>query len=239
MRAMILAAGRGERLRPLTDTTPKPLLEAGGRPLIEHTLERLAAAGFREIVVNQGHLGEQLPEALGGGGRWGVRIHWSKEPPEALETGGGIVNALPLLGHGPFAVVNGDVWADYDFSRLRAVKCDHAHLVLIPNPTHNPGGDFALEGARVRNEGEPKHTFSGIAVYHPRLFDGCEPGRFPVVPILRRAIDRHTVTGEIHRGEWLDIGSPERLDSLRKSLRATLRATMHAEATTGPSGSSA
>lgn len=218
MRAMILAAGRGERLRPLTDSTPKPLVELGGRPLLAHHLEALAAAGFREIVINQGHLGDQLPAALGDGSRWGVRIHYSDEQPEALETGGGVFQALPLLGRGPFAVINGDVWTDYPFGRLRAVKCDWAHLVMVPNPEHNPRGDFSLQSGRVREDGPNRLTFSGVAVYHPRLFDGCRPGKFSVVPLLRAAMTGHLVTGEEWRGAWDDIGTLERLDALRGRL---------------------
>jgi N-acetyl-alpha-D-muramate 1-phosphate uridylyltransferase len=221
MRAMILAAGRGERLRPLTDRVPKPLIEVDGKSLIERTIERLVDAGFREVVINQGHLGTQLRDTLGEGLQWGIRIHWSEEPPGALETGGGIVNALPLLGSAPFLVVNGDLWTDYPFRELRAVKCDWAHLVLVPNPEHNPHGDFALEGARVRNSGSRRFTFSGICVYHPRLFGACAAGRYSVVPLLRRAIDEHTVTGEVHRGEWVDIGNLERLESLRQRLAAS------------------
>ena len=215
MRAMILAAGRGERLRPLTDDIPKPLVEVAGKPLIEFHLEGLARAGFREIVINQGHLGDRLPEALGNGERWGLNIAWSDEQPEALETGGGVFKALPLLGSAPFLVVNGDVWTDYPFSRLRAVKCDRAHLVMVPNPEHNPHGDFALDGARIRADGERMLTFSGIAVYHPRLFRGCRPGKFSVVPLLRAAMDEHLVTGECHGGEWNDIGTLERLQQVR------------------------
>ena len=211
MRAMILAAGRGKRLRPHTDTLPKPLLPVHGKPLIEHHLEALAAAGFREIVINRGHLGERLPEALGDGARWGVTIHWSVEPPEALETGGGLHQALPLLGSGPFLAVNGDIWTDYPFARLRSVKCDYAHLVMIPNPPHNPNGDFRLAGARLYADGEPRLTFSGIAVYHPRLFDGCAVGRFSVVPLLLDAMREHIVTGERWDGAWSDVGTPERL----------------------------
>jgi MurNAc alpha-1-phosphate uridylyltransferase len=222
MRAMILAAGRGERLRPLTDTRPKPLVELGGKTLIEHHLEALAGAGFREVVINQGHLGDQLPAALGDGARWGVRVHWSDEQPEALETGGGIFKALPLLGKGPFLVVNGDVWTDYPLARLRAVKCDWAHLVLVPNPTHNAGGDFALVGARVREGGEARFTFSGIGVYHPRLFEGCSPGKFSVVPLLRAAMRDHLVTGELYHGAWSDVGTAERLEELRRSLQASM-----------------
>jgi len=211
---MILAAGRGERLRPLTDELPKPLVEVGGKPLIEYHLERLAAAGFREVVINQGHLGDLLPAALGDGGRWGLHIHWSDEQPEALETGGGIFKALPLLGGAPFLVINGDLWTDYPFARLRAVKCDWAHLVLVPNPAHNPAGDFALLGARVRDDGEPRLTFSGIAVYHPRLFADCSPGKFSVVPLLRSAMRDHIVTGESYEGDWNDVGTMERLGAL-------------------------
>jgi MurNAc alpha-1-phosphate uridylyltransferase len=213
MRAMILAAGRGERLRPLTDTIPKPLVKVAGKPLIEHHLAALSSAGFREIVVNQGHLGDLLPEALGDGSRWGVTIHWSDEQPEALETGGGIHKALALLGPSPFLVVNGDIWTDYPFARLRAVKCDWAHLVMIPNPAHKLDGDFALAHARIRQEGKPRLTFSGIAVYHPRLFDGCTAGRFSVVPLLRRAMEEHLVTGENYQGCWEDVGTPERLET--------------------------
>jgi len=214
MRAMILAAGRGERLRPLTDETPKPLMLLGQKTLIEYHLESLAAAGFREVVINQGHLGDQLPAALGDGSRWGLNIHWSDEQPAALETGGGIFKALPLLGTAPFLVVNGDVWTDYPFARLRAVKCDWAHLVLVPNPAHNPTGDFALSGARVREMGEPRHTFSGVAVYHPRLFADCRPGKFSVVPLLRSAMRDHIVTGEVWEGQWNDVGTLERLEAL-------------------------
>ncbi len=218
MRAMILAAGRGERLRPLTDRTPKPLIEAGGKPLIEYHLEGLAAAGFREVVVNTGHLGEQLPAALGDGERWGLHIHYSEEPPEALETGGGVFQALPLLGPGPFAVISGDIWCDYPLQRLRNVKCDRAHLVLVPNPAHHPDGDFALNGGRLRSHGQPRYTFSGIAVYHPRLFEGCEAGRWRITKLLMDGADQYLVTGEVHHGAWLDSGTEERLATLRAAL---------------------
>ena len=194
-------------------------MEIAGKPLIDYHLERLAKAGFREVVINQGHLGDLLPQVLGDGSRWGLSIHWSDEQPEALETGGGIFKALPLLGGSPFLVVNGDIWTDYDFSRLRAVKCSWAHLVLVANPAHRPGGDFALQGARLRNTGEPSFTFSGIAVYHPRLFAGCEPGKFSIVPLLRAAIDEVVVTGERHAGAWEDIGTLERLEEVRKAIQ--------------------
>ena len=220
MRAMILAAGRGERLRPLTDTLPKPLIEAGGKPLIEYHLERLAMAGFRDVVINQGHLGHMLPERLGDGERWQLRIHWSVEPPDALETGGGIFQALPVLGDGPFLLINGDIYTDYPLARLRAVKCDLAHLVLVPNPPHNPAGDFSLQGARLRSTGPDKYTFSGLAVYHPRLLADCAAGRYSIVPILRKAMDDSLVTGELYCGQWLDIGNPQRLQSLQQVLMA-------------------
>jgi len=219
MRAMILAAGRGERLRPLTDERPKPLIEVAGRPLIEHHLEHLAATGFTQVVINQGHLGGLLREALGNGKRWGLNIAWSEEPPEALETGGGIFQALPLLGNGPFAVINGDIWCDFPLGALRQVKCDWAHLVLVPNPAHNPDGDFALAHGRVLPEGERKFTFSGIAVYHPRFFKGAEAGRWSVVPRLRSIMTERLVTGEVHRGHWFDSGTTERLDALREAIR--------------------
>ena len=217
MRAMILAAGRGERLRPLTDTIPKPLVEVRGKPLIEHHIQALCEAGFREIIINQGHLGDMLPAAIGNGSKWGIAIHWSDEQPEALETGGGIHKALHLLGESPFLVVNGDIWTSYPFARLRAVKCDWAHLVMIPNPPQHPQGDFALLNARIRNEGESKLTFSGIGVYHPRLFDGCNAGKFSVVPLLRSAMENHLVTGEKFEGCWEDIGTLERLESIIRS----------------------
>lgn len=216
MRAMILAAGRGERLRPLTDELPKPLVEIAGKALIEYHLEALSGAGFREVVINQGHLGDLLLKALGDGSRWGLNIHWSDEQPEALETGGGIFKALPLLGSAPFLVINGDLWTDYPFARLRAVKCDWAHLVMVPNPAHNPDGDFALAGARIHETGDRKLTFSGMAVYNPRLFDGCQPGKFSVVPLVRSAMENHLVTGEEFQGGWNDIGTLERLDAARK-----------------------
>jgi len=214
MRAMILAAGRGERLRPLTDSIPKPLVEVRGKPLIEYHIQALSEAGFKEIIINQGHLGDQLPAAIGDGGRWGIRVHWSDEQPAALETGGGIHKALPLLGSSPFLVVNGDIWTDYPFARLRAVKCDWAHLVMIPNPPQHPAGDFALLNARIRTEGANKLTFSGIGVYHPRLFDGCEAGKFSIVPLLRSAMENHLVTGEKYAGCWEDIGTLERLATI-------------------------
>ena len=215
MRAMILAAGRGERLRPLTDTTPKPLLDAGGRSLIEHHLQRLAKAGFREVIINLAHLGDLIRDRLGDGSNWGLNIHYSQEPEGALDTGGGIQQALPLLGDSPFAIINGDIFSQYPLTRLRAIKCDHAHLVLVPNPAHNPDGDFALQGGHIIPDGQPRLTFSGISVYHPRFFASAPGGKYSVVPMLRAAAAQRHVTGEIYRGTWHDIGTRERLDCLR------------------------
>ena len=217
MKAMILAAGRGERMRPLTDHTPKPLLPAGGKRLIEYHLEALADAGFREVVINLAHLGEQIRDHLGDGERYGLSIAYSQEPEGALETGGGIFNALPLLGDAPFLVVNGDVWSDYPFKELREPQ-GLAHLVLIDNPEHNPKGDFALEAGAVKSEGEPRFTFSGIGLYRPELFDGCEPGAFPLAPLLRAAMAKGAVSGEHFTGHWLDIGTPQRLEALNQEL---------------------
>lgn len=216
--AMILAAGRGERMRPLTDHTPKPLLTAGGKPLIVHHLERLAEAGFNRVVINHAHLGERIEAALGDGARWGLRIEYSPEG-KALETGGGIFRALPLLGPAPFVVVNGDVWTDLDFARLALAPGDLAHLVLVDNPAHHPGGDFALCHGRVLAEGAGRLTFGGIGVYHPELFRACIGGAFPLAPLLRAAMAHGRVSGEHHRGRWLDIGTPERLQALDQVLK--------------------
>ena len=227
-RALLLAAGRGERLRPLTDTTPKPLLEVRGRALIEHHVRRLADAGIRELVVNLAWHGEQIRARLGDGARHGVSIAYSDEG-EALETAGGIVHARALLGDAPFAVVNADVWTDYPFKRLALPEGRLAHLVLVPNPEHNPGGDFTLDRGEVRNPGHrgsgaPRRdlpessttlTFSGIAVYSPALFATLAPGKRPLAPLLRAACDRGEVSGESFNGDWCDVGTPERLESLR------------------------
>jgi MurNAc alpha-1-phosphate uridylyltransferase len=215
---MILAAGRGERMRPLTDTIPKPLLSAGGRPLIEHHLEALARAGIREVVVNHAHLGEQIEAALGNGQVYGLNIRYSPEG-EALETGGGVFHALPLLGAAPFIVVNGDVWTDYDLGGLRLAADDLAQLVLVDNPPHHPQGDFVLDGSRVRPGQPPRLTFSGIGAYRPALFAGCRPGRFPLAPLLQAAMAIGGVGGERHPGRWMDIGTPERLAELDRLLR--------------------
>jgi MurNAc alpha-1-phosphate uridylyltransferase len=216
---MILAAGRGKRMRPLTDHTPKPLLPVAGKPLIVHHLEALRAAGFTDLIINTGHLGEQLPAALGDGRRWGVRIAWSAEPPEALETGGGIFQALPLLGPEPFLVVNGDVWTDYPLARLARIPAGLAHLALVDNPPQHTAGDFFLAADRtVAERGEPKLTFSGISILRPELFAGCAAGRFPLGPLLRDAMAAGQVSGEYYAGGWRDIGTPERLAELEREL---------------------
>lgn len=211
MKAMILAAGRGERMRPLTDRVPKPLLPVAGKPLIVHHLEALSRAGFTEVVVNLSWLGEQIRALLGDGEDFGLSIRYSEEP-EALETAGGILRALPLLGE-RFIVVNADIFTDYDFARLRNGD-SIAHLVLVPNPAHRAGGDFALAESRVSNDGEPRYTFSGIAQYRQAFFAGLEAGKLALAPLLRAAADRGQVSGELFEGEWTDIGTPERLRSL-------------------------
>jgi MurNAc alpha-1-phosphate uridylyltransferase len=218
MKALILAAGRGERMRPLTDHTPKPLLRAGGKRLIEYHIEALAAAGFTDIVINHAHLGEMIASALGDGSRYGARITYSAEGT-ALETGGGIFRALPLLGPGPFVVVNGDVWTDYPFERLRRAPSGLAHLVLVRNPPQHAGGDFVLTtDGSVRADGEPRLTYSGIGIFRPELFLDCPPGRFPLAPLLRLAMAQGLVTGELWTGGWVDVGTPERLAELDQRL---------------------
>lgn len=218
MKAMILAAGRGERMRPLTDTTPKPLLPVADKPLIVHHIERLAAAGFRQLVINHAHLGEMIEDHLGDGSAWGVEIRYSPEE-KALETGGGIYRALPLLGEAPFLVLNGDIWCDLDLSRLQLPEGMLAHLVLVPNPAHHPQGDFELHDQRVSDGGDQRLTFSGIGVYHPRLFATCRPGAFPLAPLLRDAMAEAKVSGVCHRGLWVDVGTPERLKDVEELVR--------------------
>ncbi|MEN8146268.1 MAG: N-acetylmuramate alpha-1-phosphate uridylyltransferase MurU [Campylobacterota bacterium] len=215
MKAMILAAGLGERMRPLTDHTPKPLLEVAGKPLIVYHIEKLAAAGFEEIIINIAHLGHMIPEALGDGSKWGIKIVYSDEQEEgALESAGGIVKALPLLGSEPFLVVNGDVWCDHEFNAVFDLKDDLAHLILVSNPDHNKKGDFALNNGRLLNEGDHQLTFSGIGYYSPVLFEKLPYGKSALAPLLRKAIDDERVSGTLHNGEWRDIGTPERLDAI-------------------------
>ena len=222
--AMILAAGRGDRMRPLTDHTPKPLLEVGGKPLIVWHLERLAAAGIRRVVINHAHLGHQIEQALGDGTAWGISIAYSAEGEgQALETGGGIFRALPLLGDAPFLVINGDVWCDLDPGSLDLSDEDLALLVMVDNPTHHPQGDFHLSASRVDDDGEPRLTFGGIGVYSPALFDGCPDGAFPLAPLLRRAMSSRRVAGRHHRGAWVDVGTPQRLEQLDRMIASAAR----------------
>jgi MurNAc alpha-1-phosphate uridylyltransferase len=226
MNVMLLAAGRGERMRPLTDATPKPLLEAGGQTLVARLIERLAVAGFGDLVINHAHLGHKIEAALGDGARLGVRIRYSPEAT-ALETAGGIAQALPLLGPGPFAAINADLHTDFPFAALRTVLRgdDLAHLVLVDNPPHHPLGDFALADGRVRNAGAPMLTFSGIGVYAPALFAGIARGeKAQLAPLLRRAADAGRVSGAHFRGRWVDVGTPERLAALDAELRRAGRA---------------
>jgi N-acetyl-alpha-D-muramate 1-phosphate uridylyltransferase len=220
MKAMILAAGRGERMRPITDRIPKPLVPVAGRPLIEYHLLALARAGFREIVINLAYRGSQIRDALADGSRLGVRIEYSDEGPEPIETGGGIFKALPLLGSGEFLVVNGDIWTDFDFATVRPLEAGaHARLVMVPNPSHHKTrGDFGFDGDFLVESEMERYTYSGIGVYSPEFFAGCQPGKFPLLPLLKRAIAARRLRGELYRGVWSDIGTPERLAALEATL---------------------
>jgi MurNAc alpha-1-phosphate uridylyltransferase len=227
MKAMILAAGRGERMRPLTDRTPKPLLPVAGKPLIVWHIERLARAGLKEIVINHAHLGDQIEALLGRGDAWGVSIRYSAEPAGALETAGGIAQALALpdapLAGDAFLVVNGDIYCDWDFARAHTAlrPGDLAHLVLAPNPAHHLTGDFALVDGRVGSDGEPRKTFAGIGIYRPELFAALTPGKpAPLAPLLRAAMAQNRVGGELHAGRWVDVGTPARLAELDIELRS-------------------
>lgn len=232
MNALIFAAGLGERMRPLTDTTPKPLLRVAGKPLIVWHLDKFAALGIEHVVINTSWLAEQFPDVLGDGTRWGLRIHYSFEGPQPLETGGGMWHARHLLGDTPFIAVNGDIWSNLDYASLPRTPYGDAHLVLVDNPEHNPGGDFAIDGdGAVHSEGEQRLTFAGIGVYRPRILDGWHevigaklganetPPRFKLAPLLRAAMVRGDVTGQHHRGRWTDVGTPERLAQLDTALR--------------------
>lgn len=237
MKALVFAAGLGERMRPLTDTTPKPLLKAGGKPLLAWHLEKLAATGVREVVINTSWLAHRFPEVLGDGAQWGLRIRYAFEGDTPLETGGGMLHALALLGEAPFIGVSGDVWCDFDFARLPREPDGEAHLVLVDNPAHHPGGDFRLQASgRLRDGGSdgggPTLTFSGIGVYRPSLLQGWQavvgdgpgadanPPRFKLAPLLRAAIARDGITGEHHRGRWTDVGTPLRLETLDRELES-------------------
>lgn len=236
MKALILAAGLGERMRPLTERTPKPLLQAGGKPLIAWHLEKLAALGVRDVVINTSWLAEQFPQALGDGARWNLRIAYSYEGATPLETGGGLLHALPLLRDAgdrdaAFLAINGDIWTNYDFARLPRQPDGDAHLVLTGNPAHNPRGDFALaDDGVVLSDGGHRLTFTGIGVYRPALFDGWQatigdaegagdvPPRFRLAPLLRASMARSRVRGEHHPGRWTDVGTPQRLAGLDREL---------------------
>ena len=231
MKALIFAAGKGERMRPLTDHTPKPLLRARGKRLVEWHLEKLAAAGVTDVVLNIAWLADKFAPALGDGARWGLRLHFSDEGAEPLETGGGMLHALPLLGDDPFIAVNGDIHTDFDFARLMRAPLGLAHLVLVDNPDHNPGGDFALrDDSHVVADGATKLTFAGIGIYRPELLVGWrdiigptpgashDPPRFRMVPLLQAAMARGEVSGEHHRGHWTDVGTPERLAVLDHAI---------------------
>lgn len=237
MKALVFAAGRGERMRPLTDTLPKPLLEAGDKRLIEWHLHKLAALGIVDVVINIAYLADRFPELLGDGDRYGLRLHYSHEGGTPLETGGGMLHALPLLGDAPFIVVNGDVWTDYDFARLPREPAGRAHLVMVDPPDHAPSGDFRLDtDGRLRERDEPAAsqlpalTYAGIGVYCPQLLEGWRgvighapgardtPPRFPLAPLLRAAMRDGAVTGEHHRGDWTDVGTPQRLATLTLKL---------------------
>ena len=220
MKAVVLAAGKGERLRPLTDTIPKPLIEVRGKPLIVHHLERLRDAGFTQLHINTSWLAESIQTALGDGSRYGVHIHFSYEGPEPLETGGGLFRMLPALGREPFLVVNGDVFTDFPFETLKhKLKPDFlAHLVMVANPAHHPKGDFHLSPAgHLRPTGEPKLTYSGIGVYKAEFFQDCRAGKFPLLPLLKQAMAAEALSGEQYLGMWNDIGTPAALAGLESA----------------------
>ena len=220
MRAMILAAGRGERMRPLTDTRPKPLLEVGGKPLIQYHLEALARAGIKDVVINLAWQGEFIRSEIGDGGRFGLRICYSEEPEGALETGGGILAALPLLGSGPFLVISGDVWTDFPLESCsrRLASADVAHFVLVPNPDFHAQGDFGLDGGRLLDRA-PRHTYANIGVLCAEFFVDRQPGRFPLAPLMFEWIRRGRVSGELYRGRWYNLGTPMQLTQLDAELR--------------------
>lgn len=228
MKAMILAAGRGERMRPLTDNCPKPLLKIAGQPLIVHHLQRLREAGVQQVVINHAYLGRQIEATLGDGQQYGVQIEYSPEPEGALETGGGIFQALPLLGAEPFILINGDVFTDYPLSNLPQTLPANclAHLVLVNNPEHHPRGDFVLQqGLIINDELQPRLTYSGIGLYRPALFAACQAGRFPLAPLLYQAIAQAQLRGEHYVvGYWSDVGTPARLAATEAWAAAQLRA---------------
>jgi len=218
MKVMILAAGRGKRMGRLTDDCPKPLLQIAGKSLIEHHILALKKEGYSEFVINVAYLGEQIKKAMGNGDKWGVNIEYSDEGDNALETGGGIFNALPLLGDSPFLVVNGDVWTDYPYARLRDKTDKNIHLVLVNNPAHNLSGDFNLRDGGIVQAGGDCYTYSGIGVYSPCVFANQRAGVFPLAPLIREEISQQNVSGELHSGVWIDVGTPERLADVESAL---------------------
>jgi len=218
MYAMILAAGKGERMLPLSIKTPKPLLQAGGKPLIQYHIEALVAANVSRIVINTARMGEQIESWFGDGSQYGVEVYYSHEGDEPLGTGGGICRALPLLGDDPFLLVNGDVWTDFDYSTIPVNIAGQAHLIMVDNPVHNPLGDFVLSGSKVILEGQARLTYSGIGLYQPGLFLSASKPLFSLVPLLRQAIGQDQVSGQHYTGSWFDIGTPDRLEGLRKRL---------------------
>jgi len=215
---MILAAGRGERMRPLTDKMPKPLLEIAGKALIVYQIEALKSAGVENIVINTGHLGDQIQFQLGAGESFGVQIRYSDEADDLLETAGGIIKALPLLGESPFIVANADIYTDFDYRALPKQLDSDAHLVLVNNPPHHPQGDFALEKGRVLEQGNEKLTYSGIGLFHPGFFKNCDPGRSPLAPLLHKAAQANNLTAQHYEGLWSDIGTPVRLEEISRSI---------------------
>lgn len=220
MRAMILAAGRGERLRPLTDETPKSLVEVGGRSLLERHLDHVRAAGIRTVVINLGWLGDRIVERVGSGRRYGLEVVYSQEGDHVLETGGGIFKALPTLGERPFLVINADVFTDMPVPDVALGNEHLGHLVMVPSPAYRKGGDFDIEDGLLRNTSDQSLTFSGVAIYRPEFFADCEAGRFPLAPMLRNAADRGQLAGSLYEGRWADVGTPERLARLRAELSA-------------------
>ncbi|GLP97338.1 N-acetylmuramate alpha-1-phosphate uridylyltransferase MurU [Paraferrimonas sedimenticola] len=227
MKAMILAAGRGERLRPITDSTPKPLVDVGGKSLLKHHIDKLAESGIRQLVINHAHLGEQIVAAFGSGDGHGVEIHYSAEQP-ALETGGAVIKALSQLGDAPFAVINGDVYTEYDFVQLPQLQGQQlAHLLLVPNPEHNPQGDFSVADGLLRPKGDDSLTFSGIGVYHPSLFEGLEVTSIRLPEIWADALVEGRIAASVISDYWCDVGTLERLTALRERLVGQSEDTAH------------
>ncbi|WP_130620115.1 N-acetylmuramate alpha-1-phosphate uridylyltransferase MurU [Dyella amyloliquefaciens] len=220
--ALIFAAGLGERMRPLTDRTPKPLLPVGGKPLIEWHLEKLAAIDVRYVVINTSHLADQFPDALGDGSRWGLRIRYAYEGPTPLETGGGMLNALPLLGPEPFIAVSADIYSDYDYAALPLQPAGLAHLVMVPNPDWHAAGDFVLNDSQLSEDGEGQRlTFGNIGVYRPEFMQGQAPGRFKLLPLYQQTMRARQLGGERYDGFWRNLGNPAQLNELDAHLRGS------------------